>query len=111
MNRHALYEKTRLRRGCTVGANATIVCGITVGRYAFVGAGSVVTKDVPDYGLVLGNPARLAGWMSRHGSRLPPLLFLGLATCLVAGRPSCGARFDAKRPPKPTGRQPTSNLI
>src|SRR2546426_8728879 len=70
VNRHALYEATWLKRGCTIGANATIVCGITIGRYAFVGAGSVVTKDVPDFALVVGNPARQTGWMSRHGHRL-----------------------------------------
>ena len=64
VNRHALYEKTRLRRGCSIGANATLVSGITVGQYAFVGAGSVATKDVPDYALMLGNPARQVGWMS-----------------------------------------------
>src|SRR5262249_8830165 len=68
--RHSLYETTRLRRGCSIAANATIVCGMTVGRYAFVGAGSVVTKDIPDYALVMGNPARQVGWMSRHGHRL-----------------------------------------
>lgn len=65
--RRALYEPTLLRRGCTIGANATVVCGITVGRYAFVGAGAVVTKDVPDYALIVGVPARQKGWMSRHG--------------------------------------------
>ncbi len=70
VSRRSLYETTRLRRGCTIGANATIVCGVTVGRYAFVGAGSVVTKDVPDFALVVGNPARQVGWMSRHGHRL-----------------------------------------
>ncbi len=70
VNRHSLYEKTVLKRGCTIGANATILCGVTIGRYAFVGAGAVVTKDVPDYALVLGNPARQQGWMSRHGHRL-----------------------------------------
>ena len=70
INRHSLYETTTLKRGCTIGANATIVCGVTIGRYAFVAAGSVVTKDVPDYGLVMGNPARRVGWMSRHGHRL-----------------------------------------
>lgn len=70
VNRKGLYETTRFRRGATVGANATIVCGITLGRYCFVAAGSVVTKDVPDYALVVGNPARPAGWMSRHGHRL-----------------------------------------
>ena len=70
VNRHSLYEKTHLKRGCTIGANATIVCGGAIGRYAFVGAGSVVTKNVPDYALVVGNPARQVGWMSRHGHRL-----------------------------------------
>jgi UDP-2-acetamido-3-amino-2,3-dideoxy-glucuronate N-acetyltransferase len=70
VNRHALYEKTVLRRGATVGANATIVCGIELGRYSFIAAGAVVTKDVPDYALMVGNPARQAGWMSRHGHRL-----------------------------------------
>jgi UDP-2-acetamido-3-amino-2,3-dideoxy-glucuronate N-acetyltransferase len=70
INRHALYEKTLIRRGATIGANATIVCGVTLGRYAFVGAGAVVTKGFPDYALVLGAPARQAGWMSRHGHRL-----------------------------------------
>lgn len=70
--RRALYEKTLLRRGASIGANATVVCGITVGRYAFVGAGAVVAKDVPDYALMVGVPARFAGWMSRHGHRLPP---------------------------------------
>jgi UDP-2-acetamido-3-amino-2,3-dideoxy-glucuronate N-acetyltransferase len=72
VNRHALYETTWLKRGCTVGANATVVCGVTIGRYAFVGAGAVVTHSVPDFALVVGNPARHAGWMSRHGHRLQP---------------------------------------
>src|SRR5437667_3970212 len=70
VNRHSLYETTLLKRGCTVGANATIVCGVTVGRYAFIGAGAVVTKDVADFALVVGNPGRQVGWMSRHGHRL-----------------------------------------
>lgn len=68
--RHSLYERTVLRRGASVGANATIVCGTTIGRYAFVAAGAVVTKDVPDYALMVGVPARKAAWMSRHGHRL-----------------------------------------
>jgi len=68
--RHDLYEKTLLRRGATVGANATIVCGVTLGRYCFISAGAVVTKDVPDYALMVGVPARRVGWMSRHGIRL-----------------------------------------
>lgn len=68
--RHSLYEKTLIRRGATVGANATIVCGITLGRYCFISAGAVVTKDVPDYALMVGVPARQKGWMSRHGHLL-----------------------------------------
>ena len=70
VNRHALYEKTVFKRGCTIGANATIVCGTTIGRYAFIAAGSVVTKDVPDYAMMMGNPARRKGWMSRHCQKL-----------------------------------------
>ena len=84
VNRHSLYEKTLIRRGATIGANATIVCGITIGRYAFVGAGAVVTKDVPDYGLVVGNPARRTGWMSRHGHVLKPGTD-GVLTCPESG--------------------------
>ncbi len=68
--RRALYEKTLVRRGATIGANATIVCGITIGRYAFIAAGAVVTRDVPDYALMMGTPARQRGWMSRHGHAL-----------------------------------------
>jgi UDP-2-acetamido-3-amino-2,3-dideoxy-glucuronate N-acetyltransferase len=71
VTRRSLYETTLLRRGASIGANATVVCGVTIGRYAFVGAGAVVAKDVPDYALVVGVPARFAGWMSRHGHRLP----------------------------------------
>jgi len=64
------YLTTLVRRGATIGANATIVCGITVGRYALVGAGAVVTRDVPDYGIAYGNPARLHGWACRCGEKL-----------------------------------------
>ena len=85
INRHSLYEKTVLKRGCTIGANATIVCGVTIGRYAFVGAGAVVTKDVPDYALMLGNPARQKGWMSRHGHRLLKPEKDGLMHCPESG--------------------------
>ena len=70
MNRHSLYERTIFRRGATVGANATILCGIELGRYSFIGAGAVVADSVPDYALMVGNPARQIGWMSRHGHRL-----------------------------------------
>jgi UDP-2-acetamido-3-amino-2,3-dideoxy-glucuronate N-acetyltransferase len=85
LNRHSLYETTHLRRGCTIGANATIVCGVTIGRYAFVGAGSVVTKSVPDFALVVGNPARQVGWMSRHGHRLESPDSDGVMRCLETG--------------------------
>ncbi|MCB1112476.1 MAG: Gfo/Idh/MocA family oxidoreductase [Chlamydiales bacterium] len=70
VTRRDQYETTLIRRGATIGANATILCGIELGAHAFVGAGAVVTKDVPAYALVVGNPARQVGWMSRHGERL-----------------------------------------
>lgn len=93
VNRHALYEKTVLKRGCTIGANATIVCGTTIGRYAFVAAGSVVTKSVPDFALVMGNPARQAGWMSRHGHRLETADQDGIMRC-----PESGYRYQEVEP-------------
>ena len=70
ISRKDAYRRTTVRRGATQGANCTIVCGVTVGAHAFVGAGAVVNRDVPDFSLVLGVPARHAGWMSRHGERL-----------------------------------------
>ena len=70
VNRKNQYAKTIVKKGATIGANATIVCGIELGRFAFVGAGSVVTKSVPDYALVMGNPARQTGWMSEYGHKL-----------------------------------------
>jgi UDP-2-acetamido-3-amino-2,3-dideoxy-glucuronate N-acetyltransferase len=85
VNRHSLYEKTLLRRGTTVGANATIVCGVTLGRYSFIAAGAVVVKDVPDYALVLGNPGRQKGWMSRHGHRLGKPGADGVMRCPESG--------------------------
>src|SRR5688572_24383152 len=85
VSRHSLYETTLLRRGCTIGANATIVCGITVGRYAFVAAGAVVAKDVPDYALMVGVPAKQMGWMSRHGHRLGKPDKEGLMRCPESG--------------------------
>jgi hypothetical protein len=68
--RRNIYERTLVKRGATIGANATIVCPVTIGRYAFIGAGAVVVSNVPDYALMLGVPARQRGWMSRHGHRL-----------------------------------------
>ena len=84
VNRHSLYEQTTLKRGCTIGANATIVCGVTIGRYAFIAAGAVVAKDVPDYALIVGVPGRQAGWMSRHGHRLS-FDNSGVAVCPESG--------------------------
>jgi UDP-2-acetamido-3-amino-2,3-dideoxy-glucuronate N-acetyltransferase len=74
------YSKTHVGKGATIGANATIICGRDIGKYAFVGAGAVVTKEIPDYALVVGNPAKQIGWMSEFGHKL---LFndQGLATC------------------------------
>ena len=97
INRHRLYEQTLIRRGATVGANATIVCGTTLGRYCFIAAGSVVTRDVPDYALMMGNPARQKGWMSRHGHMLKNPDKTGVMVCpesgyryqLVDGRVHC----------------------
>ena len=80
LSRKSIYEKTLIKRGATMGANATIVCGITLGRYCFIGAGAVVTKAIPDYGLVLGNPGKLSGYMSRHGQKLT-FSESGRATC------------------------------
>ncbi len=79
--RHSLYEKTLLRRGCSIGANATVVCGVTVGRYAFVAAGAVVTHDVPDYALMMGVPAKPVGFMSRHGHHLAKPDAAGIMRC------------------------------
>ena len=93
VSRHSLYEATHLRRGCTIGANATIVCGISIGRYAFVGAGSVVTKSVPDFALVVGNPARQVAWMSRHGHRLAVPDSDGVMRC-----PESGYRYKEVAP-------------
>jgi UDP-2-acetamido-3-amino-2,3-dideoxy-glucuronate N-acetyltransferase len=83
------YRDTLVRRGATLGANCTIVCGATVGAYAFVGAGAVINRDVPDYALMVGVPARQVGWMSQHGERLKlPLHGNGEAKC-----PATGARY------------------
>jgi len=87
--RRSEYLPTLVRKGATIGANATILCGITIGRYAFVGAGSLVRNNVPDYGLVYGIPGRLRGWMSRHGYRLPDPDGQGIMVC-----PSTGWRYQ-----------------
>jgi UDP-2-acetamido-3-amino-2,3-dideoxy-glucuronate N-acetyltransferase len=70
VNRKDQYLKTHVGQGATIGANATIVCGHNIGKYAFIGAGTVVTKEVPDYALVVGNPGKQIGWMSEYGHRL-----------------------------------------
>jgi len=95
VDRHSLYEKTLLRRGCSIGANATVVCGITIGRYAFIGAGAVVIKDVPEYALMLGVPARQVGWVSRHGLPLGDPDENGIYTC-----PESGLRYREVFPGK-----------
>ncbi len=80
------YRDTRVRRGATLGANCTIVCGVTIGAHAFIGAGSVVNRDVPDFALMVGVPARQIGWLSRHGETLDlPLSGYGKASCPKTG--------------------------
>jgi UDP-2-acetamido-3-amino-2,3-dideoxy-glucuronate N-acetyltransferase len=80
------YRRTLVRRGATLGANSTLVCGVTIGRHAFIGAGAVVHGDVPDFALMVGVPARQVGWMSRHGERLAlPLEGEGEAACPHSG--------------------------
>ena len=85
--RHGVYDSTVVREGATIGANATILCGTTVGRWAFVAAGATVTRDVPDYALVAGVPARRIGWMSEAGQRLR--FHAGRATCPQTGAEYC----------------------
>ena len=79
------FQKTLVKKGATIGANATIICGITLGNYCFIGAGAVVNKDVPNYGLVVGNPARQIGWMSENGQRLH-FDEKGIAVCSETGK-------------------------
>lgn len=83
--RRGQYAKTTVKQGASIGANATIVCGHDIGRFAFIGAGAVVTKTVPDYALVVGNPARHLGWMSEYGHRLE-FDDAGIATCPESGQ-------------------------
>lgn len=84
VSRKAEYRRTLIRRGASIGANATIVCGHEIGEYALVGAGSVVTKDVPPYALMVGNPARRKGWVSRFGEKLT-FADDGVAVCPATG--------------------------
>ena len=84
VSRKSEYRETIIERGASVGANATIVCGHRLGAYCLIGAGSVVTKDVPAYALMVGNPARRIGWVSRHGEKLH-FNEAGLATCPATG--------------------------
>jgi UDP-2-acetamido-3-amino-2,3-dideoxy-glucuronate N-acetyltransferase len=91
--RHDIYEKTVFRKGCTVGANATIVCGIELGRYSFIAAGAVVTKDVVDYALMAGVPAKQTGWMSRHGHILKNPDSQGIMVC-----PESGYKYKQLKP-------------
>ena len=91
--RRGLYERTLIRRGATVGANATIVCGITLGRYSFIAAGAVVSKNIPDYGFVVGIPGRRQGWMSRHGHLLKSIDETGVMIC-----PESGFRYREVKP-------------
>jgi UDP-2-acetamido-3-amino-2,3-dideoxy-glucuronate N-acetyltransferase len=93
ITRHDLYESTIFRRGTTVGANSTIVCGIELGRYSFIAAGAVVTKDVPDYALVMGVPAKQVGWISRHGIPLSNPDEQGIMIC-----PEGGYRYKEVEP-------------
>lgn len=85
VNRRGQYSKTNVGKGASIGANATIVCGHNIGKYAFIGAGAVVTKEIPDYALVVGNPAKQIGWMSEYGQKL---LFdkEGIAVCSESGQ-------------------------
>lgn len=90
VNRRGQYAKTTVKKGASIGANATIVCGHDIGEYAFIGAGAVVTKNVPAYALLVGNPARQMGWMSEYGHRLS-FNENGIAVC-----PESGDKYELK---------------
>ena len=92
-----------VRRGASIGANATIVCGVTIGAYAFVGAGAVVTHDVPDYALVMGNPARRTGWMCRCGEKL------GRGQAGETARLPVVPRAGTTSPPTASRRRPSAS--
>jgi UDP-2-acetamido-3-amino-2,3-dideoxy-glucuronate N-acetyltransferase len=99
VSRKTEYKETRVKRGSSIGANATIVCGVTLGEYAFIGAGAVVTSDVPAYGLMVGVPARRVGWMCQCGERL--VIAGGSASCARcgAGYRESGAVLECVAPP------------
>jgi len=87
VNRKDQYRDTLVKQGATLGANCTIVCGVTIGKYAFVGAGAVINRDVGDYALVVGVPGKQIGWMSEHGEQLAlPLVGEGTAICAFSGQ-------------------------
>jgi UDP-2-acetamido-3-amino-2,3-dideoxy-glucuronate N-acetyltransferase len=95
--RKSEYRPTLVRRGATLGANCTVVCGTTIGEHAFVGAGAVVSRDVPAFALVVGVPARRIGWMSRHGERLALPASAPAGTAPEAACPSTGERYRLER--------------
>ncbi|HXD72130.1 MAG TPA: acyltransferase [Vicinamibacterales bacterium] len=86
------YRRTLVKKGASIGANATIVCGHTIGQYAFIGAGAVVTKDVPDHALVVGNPGRVSGWMCDCGVKIAS----GAAAPLRAACAQCGSAYELR---------------
>jgi UDP-2-acetamido-3-amino-2,3-dideoxy-glucuronate N-acetyltransferase len=90
VNRKDEYQSTLIKQGASVGANATIICGVTLGCYCFIGAGSVVTRNVPDHALTYGNPARLHGWMCRCGTQLD---FKSVSASTTATCPQCGIQY------------------
>ncbi len=96
VNRRGQYAKTLVKQGASIGANATIVCGHDIGKFAFIGAGAVVTKHVPDYALVVGNPARQAGWMSEYGHKLT-FDDSGVAVCPESGEKYQLTRGEVKK--------------
>jgi UDP-2-acetamido-3-amino-2,3-dideoxy-glucuronate N-acetyltransferase len=95
--RRGEYQRTLVQRGASLGANCTVVCGHTIGRYAFVGAGAVITRDVPDFALVVGNPARVAGWVCQCGVKLAS----GRAVPAEVVCPACGTSFEGVEGPPP----------
>ena len=96
VNRKSEYAKTIVKKGASIGANATIVCGHDIGAFAFIGAGAVVTKNVPDYALLVGNPAKQIGWVSEYGHRLN-FDENGVAICPETGQEYLKSNNEVKR--------------